>query len=334
MIPVTPLPGLPAIAAVIATCGRPELLRRCLQALLQQRGFEHGPGYEIVVVDDGHSDATRAVAEDIARQCPPHAQLHYLRAQGTRGPAGARNLGWRHARAVVIAFTDDDTVPDRDWLIEGLRALRDGVVAASGRVVVPAPERPTDHARNTQGLERAEFVTANAFVRRAALQTVGGFDARFTRAWREDSDLHFALLERYGRVGRAERAVVEHPVRAAPWGSSMAQQRNVYFDALLFAKHPVLYRSRIRRTPPWHYLLIVAAALAAPVAALLGHAAAAWALAALSLGGCLGFALYRLRGASRAPAHVAEMLATSLAIPFLALYWRLRGAWRFRTLFP
>jgi glycosyltransferase involved in cell wall biosynthesis len=326
--------AVPAIAAVLATYRRPDLLRRCLQALLAQRGLAEQGGYEVIVVDDGPSEDTRAVVEEMARASAAHVCVHYLQAQGTRGPAGARNVGWRHARAPVIAFTDDDTVPDAHWLAHGLRALGDDLVAASGRVVVPAPARPTDHARNTQGLESAEFVTANAFVRRSALEAVGGFDTRFTRAWREDSDLHFALIERYGCVGRADDAIVVHPVREAPWGVSLSQQQNVYFDGLLFAKHPELYRRKIRRRPPLNYLAIVTAGVAAPIAALAGHGGAALWLAGASLAGCVAFAVQRLRGASRSPAHVAEMLVTSVAIPFLAVYWRIRGAWRFRTLYP
>jgi GT2 family glycosyltransferase len=54
-------------------------------------------------------------------------------------------------------------------------------------------------------------------VRRSALIEVGGFDERFKRAWREDSDLQFALLDK-GRIARCEEAVVEHPVRAEAWG--------------------------------------------------------------------------------------------------------------------
>jgi len=323
-----------AMAVVMATYRRPHLLRRCLEAVLAQRGFGGPRRYEVMVVDDGPSADTEAVVAELAARAPGHVRLRYLRAQGTRGPAGARNTGWRAARAPVIAFTDDDTVPDPHWLDEGLRALTGDLMAASGRVVVPAPARPTDHARNTQGLERAEFVTANAFVRRDALLATGGFDERFTRAWREDSDLHFSLIERYGRVGRAERAVVVHPVREAPWGVSLSQQANVYFDALLYAKHRRLYREKVRRHPPWNYLLIVSAAVAALVAALCGLAAVALGLAAASLAGCAAFARRRLRGASLAPAHVAEMLVTSVAIPFLAVFWRLRGAWRFRTLYP
>ncbi|MGD9943662.1 MAG: glycosyltransferase family 2 protein [Burkholderiaceae bacterium] len=326
-----------AIAVVIATYRRPPLLRRCLQALLAQRDMAP-EAYEIIVVDDGRSDDTKAVVDELAEGCGSVLpRLRYLRPLRGRGPAAMRNHGWRESSAPLLAFTDDDTIPDPRWLACGARAMTEGgpeLAAVGGRVIVPLPPDPTDHALNTQGLERAEFVTANAFVRRSALDAVGGFDERFTRAWREDSDLHFALLERCGRVGRAESAIVVHPVREAPWGLSLWQQGNVYFDALLFRKHPALYRRKIRRRPPWRYLFVVGASLVAMAAALSGHAASAAGLAGACLTACLALARQRLRGTSRSPTHIAEMLVTSLVIPYLAVYWRVRGAWRFRTLFP
>lgn len=318
------------IAVVIPTYRRPDLLRRCLEALLRQR--LDPARFEVLVVDDGRSDDTRAVVEALAAR-PGAPRLRYLQPKGTRGPAAARNRGWRAAQAAVIAFTDDDTVPDPGWLEEGLRAMGRGLAAASGRVVVPVAGRPTDHARMTQGLETAEFVTANAFVRRSALETVGGFDERFKRAWREDSDLQFSLLEQCGEVGRAAQAIVVHPVREARWGISLWQQENVSFDALLFKKHPQLFRDRIRKQPPWRYVLIVLSTLAALGFGVAGQGAAAGLAAAVALGAILGFAFKRLRGASLAPSHVAEMLVTSFAIPYLAVYWRFVGAWRFRVLF-
>lgn len=321
------------VSVVIATKLRPQLLRRCLEALLKQTLAPER--YEVLVVDDGRSEPTRSVVAELAARAGPRGPLlRYLQPGLTQGPAGARNAGWRASRAPVIAFTDDDTLPEPAWLAEGLKALAADhgmpVVAAAGQVVVPVGERPTDHARMTQGLERAEFATANAFVRRTALQQVGGFDERFTRAWREDSDLHFSLLA-LGAVVLAPAARVVHPVRRVRWGVSLGQQANVQFDALLYKKHRRLFRERIRRRPPWLYVAIAAATLAAPVAlaADAPRAAAACGLAAAA--GIGLFAARRLRGASLHPSHVAEMLLTSVAIPYLALFWRLVGAWRYRV---
>src|SRR5690606_28767157 len=137
----------------------------------------------------------------------------------TQGPAGARNVGWRTAAAPIIAFTDDDTVPEPGWLQGGLEAMASGADAATGRVIMPLPERPSDYERDAARLEGAEFVTANCFVRKAALEAIGGFDERFTSAWREDSDLHFSLLEQGRSIVPAPAAVIVHPLRPARFGA-------------------------------------------------------------------------------------------------------------------
>jgi hypothetical protein len=318
------------VSVVIPTCRRPDLLQRCLIPLLHQT--LEPSRYEIVVVDDGRTEDTRKLVRSWARRVQAQPRLRYLRPEHTHGPAAARNCGWRSARGAVIAFTDDDTVPDRDWLRQGLLAI-EGHAALRGRVKVPIEGLPTDHARVTQGLEVAEFVTANCFVRRSALEAVDGFDERFLRAWREDSDLHFKLLRRYGEVPKAPLAVVEHPVRQAPFGISLKQQANMMFDALLYKKHPDLYAQRLGRVhaPPAYYA-IVGATLAAPFVAL-AHRLAALGLLGLAFALIVGLAARRLRGTARTPEHVLEMLLTSAAIPFLSLYWRLKGALRFRVRF-
>lgn len=328
-------PDVPLVSVVIPTFRRHGLLQRCLAAVLAQR-LEQGRG-EVVVVDDGHEDAVRGLVDATARAGAGSWTVRYLRPAAGRGPAVARNCGWRAARGEVIAFTDDDTVPQPGWLAEGLAALQahPDWAALCGRISVPRAKtrRPTDHERMTIGLESAQFATANAFVRRAALERVDGFDERFTRAWREDSDLQFRLMQQVGPVGRSDRAVVLHPVRAERWGISLKQQRNTFFDALLFKKHPRLYRARIRAMPPWNYYLIVGLAVAAPMLLWWGSDGAAATAAVLLVLLWLQFAWQRLRHTTRAPAHLAEMLVTSALIPFLSVYWRLRGAIRFRVLF-
>lgn len=323
----------PTISVVMPTFRRPDLLERCLRALMAQ-SLEPSC-VEILVVDDGREDRIRALVGRIAAEAGAPA-IRYLRPTHGRGPAAARNAGWRAATAPLVAFTDDDTCPDREWLRHGLTAMQDHPdwVAAAGRVRVPtaAGVAPTDHELMTRGLETAEFVTANAFVRAAALARVDGFDERFLRAWREDSDLQFRL-QAIGDVGRIDAAVVWHPVRPERWGVSLRQQRNVFFDALLYRKHPRLYRQRVRPVPPWDYYTIVALSVAAAAAAAAGSGGAAALLLASALLLMLRIALRRLRRTSRRPTHIAEMLLTSAAIPFLSVYWRLRGALHFRTLF-
>lgn len=319
-------------SVIVPTYRRPQLLARCLGALLAQ---DFAPStYEILVADDAACEETRHQVECLAARAQLcGTNVRYVPVTGRHGPAAARNAGWHAARAPILAFTDDDCIPDRGWLSAGVAALSEGVVGAAGRLVVPCPEVQTDFARNTALLASAEFVTANCFYRRDALAEIGGFDERFPCAWREDSDLFFSVMESGGRVVRALDAVVVHPVRPAPWGISIRQQRLSQYNALLYKKHPQLYRERIQPAPPWHYYGICGVLLFAVASLLFGRRRNALLAMALWLLLTGRFCLRRLAGISKSPLHVVEMIVSSALIPPLAVFWRLRGALRFRVPF-
>ncbi|MBX5494312.1 MAG: glycosyltransferase [Bryobacteraceae bacterium] len=317
------------VSVVVPTHHRNALLQRCLSALLSQ---DLNPNcYEILVIDDGRSTETEYLVTLCALNTP--IQVRYLRPGNTRGPAAARNAGWRAAEGEIIAFTDDDCVPNSDWLKHGLSAFVPGVDAVFGRVVVPLPSRPTDYERNASRLQYAGFVTANCFCRRTALEAAGGFDERFRLAWREDSDLFFTLIELQRRCVQEPRAIVIHPIRPARWAVSLAQQRRAMYNALLYKKHQRLYRKYIQRNPPWLYYLSAFALLAWIGAWIAGAAATAAAAATAWLLATFIFFLKRLAFTSKAPSHIAEMALTSALIPLLAIFWRLRGAVRYRVPF-
>jgi GT2 family glycosyltransferase len=322
---------LPRVSVVVATLNRPELLGRCLGALFNQT--LPLSAYEVIVVDDGPHAATMAVVEEWGRRCPSFS-LQYLTSLGTHGPAAARNVGWRRALGELIAFTDDDCIPNSDWLLAGLQAFSNAQVGAAwGRILVPIGERPTDWERNVAGLERAPCATANCFYRRTVLESVGGFDERFTEAWREDSDLQFGALARGVTIIHQPKALVTHPVRPARWGISIALQRQNRFNALLYKKHPQFYGRFNPHEPPWAYYVTAGLAVAGAVATLTGAATAAITLWAGWIVMGAAFCLRRLRGAARRPAHVMEMVVTSLIIPPYAVFWRLYGAVRYRVAF-
>ncbi|HMQ54642.1 MAG TPA: glycosyltransferase [Anaerolineae bacterium] len=317
------------VSVVVPTFKRPDLLQRCLEALMAQ-DFDPA-AYEVIVADDAASAETEAVVQAQAAVAAP--RLRYLAVTGQHGPAAARNQGWQAAEGAIIAFTDDDCLPEPDWLRAGVAAFEAEVAGVSGRVIVPLPASPTDYERDAAGLEQTEFVTANCFYRREALAAVGGFDERFTAAWREDSDLFFALLARGSRLAYAPAARVVHPVRPARWGVSLSQQRKSFFNALLYKKHPDFYRQYIQAGPPGHYYSILAA-LGLAFSGVMGRcrwlalgATGVW----LFLTG--RFCRRRLRHNSRALSHVSEMVVTSALIPPLAVFWRIWGALKFRVVF-
>ena len=207
-------------AVVIPTIGRPSL--RVLLTQLVSGDASYGTqrhSRAIVVVDD-----RPAPTEPLAVGFP----VRVLRCGG-RGPAAARNVGWRAVDTEWVAFLDDDVVPGPDWiaqLAQDLRGLAPDVGASQGCIEVPLPtdRRPTDLERGTAGLASAQWITADMAYRRAALQRVGGFDERFGRAYREDADLALRVIAAGYRIVEGRRRTV-HPVRLrARWPASV---RNV-----------------------------------------------------------------------------------------------------------
>src|SRR5687767_11389481 len=121
------------ISVVIPTYKRPALLKRCLDALIRQTLGKDG--FEVIVVSDGPDEETATLLKSMEDEAP---EVRYAALPEKKGPAAARNLGWKTARASIIAFTDDDCVPDSNWLKAGLerfQTLSDMVF--SGKVIVP-----------------------------------------------------------------------------------------------------------------------------------------------------------------------------------------------------
>ncbi len=334
------------LSVVIPTYRRPDLLRRCLRALARQ---DLDPGtFEVIVCDDAaKANAAKADAAETETQRlvwdmalrrvrleqPP--LFRYLPITHAHGPAAARNAGWRAAQGEIIAFTDDDCIPAPDWLSAGLRAFDHAPAnaAVSGRVIVPLPPDPTDYELDAAGLNQAEFVTANCFCRRRVLESVGGFDEQFPEAWREDSDLQFTLLERGYTIGPAAQAVVVHPIRPAPWGAELKMQHKSKFEALLYKKHPRLYRQRIRAKPLWNYYGMAAALGALLISLFTGKRRVILLAGGLWLSLTTRFTAQRLQHTSHAPRHISEMVVTSTLIPVLSVFWTLVGAIKYRVLF-
>jgi glycosyltransferase involved in cell wall biosynthesis len=318
------------ISVVIPTYRRPALLKKCLVKLSRQTF--HFADYEIIVVSDGPDNLTGAIVAEFQNNLSPTIILLSLPAK--KGPAAARNCGWQNAKGFLIAFTDDDCLPAENWLESIWRHYKsEAEVVFAGRVIVPVSNNPTDFELNTKGLETGEFVTANCICTKAALHAAGGFDEAFSSAWREDSDLHFKLIKLEIPIVKLNEAVVVHPVRKAPWGISILEQKKTLFNALLYKKHPDLYRQRIKSHPTWRYYLILLFFVVLSVALV-------FKFKIISLVACTGwlvltvaFIVKRLSVSKKTASHVFEMIVTSAVIPFLSIYWTLYGAKKYRVLF-
>ena len=166
------------ISVVIATKDRAALLGGALASLRAQDG---APDYELIVVDNGSSDATPSVARE-------HGADYAFVAEPNRGKA--RNAGIARATGEIVAFVDDDVVVPPHFLAARAKAHDAEIfpVAVSGPIVnVPDPaHRPKPTAAN---VSRAFFVTCNVSVRTSSLRAVGGFDEAFDLYGWEDTEL-------------------------------------------------------------------------------------------------------------------------------------------------
>jgi histidinol-phosphate phosphatase family protein len=305
---------------VIPTVGR-ESLARLLRALAA--GVGPLP-QQVLVVDD------RPAGAEPLRLPSVGLPVQLLRGRG-RGPAAARNTGWRTSGAEWVAFVDDDVVTPSDWrevLCDDVGSLPPVVAASQGRIVVPPPRdrRPTDWERNVAGLEGARWATADMAYRRSALEAAGGFDERFTRAYREDADLGLRVTGLGLAIARGERHVL-HPVRPAPGVISVRLQAGNADDLLMDALHGRDWRARAGapRGRLRRHLVVTGAALVAAGSLSARRKRAATAGAALWLAGTTDFAWRRIAPGPRTPGEVWRMLWTSVLLPPAAAFHRLRG---------
>jgi HAD superfamily hydrolase (TIGR01662 family) len=309
-----------SVDVVIPTVGRPSL-HRLLSGLEHQRTRRHD---RVIVVDD------RADAVSIAAPLRLAPDVQVLRSRG-RGPAAARNVGWRASAAAWIAFLDDDVVVSDEWsaaLAADLTEQPAAVAAVQGRVRVPLPSRrrPTDWERNVAGLESARWATADMAFRRAALEAVGGFDERFPRAYREDSDLALRLLDAGCELAVGNRTVV-HPVGDASWSVSITKQAGNADDALMAAIHGRTWRRRAGAPRGAFRRHLVASALATAALMLLPtrHRRTAIAAGGAWIASTTAFAWRRIAPGPRDAREIAAMIATSAAIPPGAVAHRVAG---------
>ncbi|MGN6170012.1 MAG: glycosyltransferase [Solirubrobacteraceae bacterium] len=236
----TPLrPPTPRISVVVCTYNGAATLRQCLEGALTLRY----PDYEVVVVSDGSTDGSAAIASAY-----PAVRLIET---PNRGLAAARNAGLEWATGEILAYLDDDAVPDPDWLSHIAAALDDRRYAAAGGPNVPppgsrsvaqcvanAPGGPT-HVLLTD--REAEHIPGcNMAIRRDDLLRLGGFDPRF-RVAGDDVDVCWRLLDSGRRIAFSPGAVVLHHRRGTVRGYLRQQRGYGRAEALLERKHPERY---------------------------------------------------------------------------------------------
>src|SRR3954447_17098551 len=236
------------LTVVIPTRDRRAILLETLARLDRQGGDVR---FEAIVVDDGSADGTSEALRELA------GSLSYaltLIEEHGRGPAVARNRALSVARAPVCLFIDDDSWPRPGLLARhrDFHARHPAREAAMlGRIVVPSAPPPSPFMRwladvhiDAPRIDDAEdaggdhFFTGNVSAKTAFLESVGGFDERFTD--HEDIDLGLRLEANGLRLSYDPGAAVEH-YSPTDLPTALERRRRVgHTLALLAERHPGL----------------------------------------------------------------------------------------------
>lgn len=241
-------------SVVIPTFNRLAVLLRVLDALEAQKG---APPFEVIVVDDGSSDATESKMRERVSGANAFFPLRYER-QTNSGPGTARNRGVSLARGKFVVFIGDDTVPERAFLAEHarvhLQTNDDPMVGVLGYTGWPAEERVTAFMNyiNDYGLQfgykliqhESEvpfnfFYTSNLSVARSTLAE-HPFDTSFPGAAWEDIELAFRLDHLGFKLRYNEHAVTRHYHQMTIDSFSRRQYGVGKSGAIFFEKHPEL----------------------------------------------------------------------------------------------
>jgi glycosyltransferase involved in cell wall biosynthesis len=328
------------ISVIIPTYNRCASLLECLRSLEQQTLALSR--FEVIVADDGSTDGTVAAVDAFALQS--QLQLRVI-TQTNQGPSVARNAGAALAKSEWLAFTDDDVIVHREWLANGLAHCQPGCHAVEGRIVAVHEKPATPATHVVQNETGGCFLTANMMVNKAAFEAVGGFDPSFRMRGlppvREDSDLAYSLLERYGPIPFAADVIVYHPTVEKPYRRFFAFGKYGFFEPLMRKKHAAVFnhpeqygltRRLLGDGIPWYYLGSYFCVILLLLSVWWGRPLAGAALLVFLMSHLLLMYKY-LR---RRRWGVKDFLIVnffSFILPFTRLYWVARGNLYFRTFY-
>jgi len=212
------------VSVVVPVWNDAERLSGCLRALEAQTYPDHS--YEVIVVDNNSTYATVEATVEVAQVVSSFAHARLIH-ESTPGSYAARNTGVANARGEIIAFTDSDCVPARDWIERGvghLVALKGNCAVVAGRIeIFPRLAKQPNAVEQYEvliSLAQKEFVkkynfgaTANLFTFRQVFAKVGTFLAEV----KSGGDLEWGrrVIDYGFRLDYSEDARVFHPARAS-----------------------------------------------------------------------------------------------------------------------
>lgn len=249
------------ISIIVATRNRADLLKRTLQAI-QSQTYSN---FEVLVVDDGSDNATRASYPDLQSALDNRFRLSQVgtNSQRGQGPSASRNLGIKLAQGAVLAFCDDDDLwvdpthlaavaqlfaehADVDLCISNQRAVYvDGTVREQWLPSLAALPNATALTSHFKQVSVGNLIATQGFghlnmccVRRAVVDTVGGFWEAVN--YEEDRDFFWRCADAAKDIAYSAVTVAQHHVPDPAQRltvSSATQQQERWLVAAMVSRH-------------------------------------------------------------------------------------------------
>lgn len=197
----------PFFSVIIPTYHRNDLLAKCLDCLAPNVQTLPVEQYEVIVSDDG----SQTTAEEMI--CDRYPWAKWV-AGSRQGPAANRNNGARYAKGEWLVFTDDDCLPDPQWLEAYAKAVltEPSCLVFEGRTYVDRPRRTL--AEISPANESGGYLwSCNFAIQRQLFESISGFDERFPYATMEDVELRRRLTTAGYKFSFIKTASVCHPWR-------------------------------------------------------------------------------------------------------------------------
>ena len=252
------------ISVVVCTYNRLEMLKKCLESLREQ-SYKN---FEVIVVNDASSDGTKVFLDSI--QTLDLTALHH---EDNSGLSPSRNDGIKKARYGLIAFTDDDCIADKDWLLEIKKAFEIGDADfGSGQTFLVSKDHQGSFPERIVTNINAKWPKGNnLIIKKAVFEKAGLFDRTMDYYCNDDSEFGIRVISLGFKFISIPSAVVYHQLTYWTSESLLRSARNPSVWVLLKKKYPGHY---MHFNPPikkgWiingeDYLHIFAMALVLPI---------------------------------------------------------------------
>lgn len=224
------------ISVVVAAYNSEKTISATIEALLSQ-DYPKG-NLEIIIADDGSTDGTA----EIVKKYP----VKYLY-QENKGPAAARNYGWKSARGEIVCFTDSDCVPEKEWVSKIIKEYTsDDIAGVGGSYDIVNSDNLLARCVHEEIIQRhlkspkeVNYLGCfNVSYRRNVLKEVGGFDESYLDASGEDNELAYKIVKKGYKLIFDKNIKVGHYHPTKLSGYLKRQMKHGFWRMKLYRDHP------------------------------------------------------------------------------------------------